>query len=156
MRPNAVCLNCEHGAGRLTCQGPCPCLADPERRDILVHISNAQKGEPSCPLHRHDNIDPGSPPSPPEPVKPIPRSEWPIWAKGFALLANKEDIGIGSTIERMIGTDNSEAFKVWYKATFGTDCGCSGRKAQFDQLYPYANSPTQPRLHPDIHGLSDI
>lgn len=133
----AVCQHCASGNSDHGCQGPCPCRADPERRDILVHIANASHGRPTCPLHKHDNIDPGEPIPAPEPPKPIPRSEWPIWAKGLALMAVSYDAGIGDTVARLIGDANSERFKTWYKNIFGGECGCAARRAEWNAIYRY-------------------
>ncbi len=72
----------------------------------------------------------------PKPVQPIPRKEWPLWAKALAQFSKPEDKGIGDVAARMIGAENSEAFKLWFKATFGKDCGCTGRQARYNLQYP--------------------
>ena len=61
---------------------------------------------------------------------------WPMWAKMAKFLARPGDKGIGDVIARTIGHENSAAFKVWFKATFNKDCGCSGRQAEWNRLYP--------------------
>jgi|SRR6185295_2755494 len=66
----------------------------------------------------------------------VPRNEWPLWAKMLALVAQPEDKGIGSVIERTIGPFGGSAFKVWYAATFGKSCGCAERRDAFDLQYP--------------------
>ncbi len=66
----------------------------------------------------------------------IPRDQWPIWAKALARLAKPEDKGIGDVAARMIGAENSEAFKKWYKATTGKSCGCNGRQRRWNIEYP--------------------
>ncbi len=71
-----------------------------------------------------------------QPIQPIPRKEWPMWAKALAMIAKPEDKGIGDVIARTIGSENSEAFKKWYKATTGTDCGCTGRQRRWNIEYP--------------------
>lgn len=63
-------------------------------------------------------------------------NEWPLWAKMAKLLAKPEDKGIGDVIHHLIGPENSEAFKSWFKNTFGKDCGCAGRQAEWNRLYP--------------------
>ncbi len=68
--------------------------------------------------------------------KPIPRNEWPIWAKALVILSKPEDKGIGDVVARTIGAENSEAFKKFFKATFGKDCGCAGRHRQWNLKYP--------------------
>ncbi len=70
------------------------------------------------------------------PVQPIPRKDWPLWAKGLAMMSKPEDKGIGDVAARTIGAENSEAFKKWFKATTGKDCGCTGRQRRWDIEYP--------------------
>ncbi len=72
----------------------------------------------------------------PQPIQPIPRKEWPVWAKALAMISKPEDKGIGDVIARTIGAENSEAFKKWYKATTGKDCGCTGRQRRWNIEYP--------------------
>ncbi len=69
-------------------------------------------------------------------VQPIPRKDWPLWAKALAMIATPEDKGIGDVVARTIGAENSEAFKKWFKATTGKDCGCTGRHARLNRDYP--------------------
>lgn len=71
-----------------------------------------------------------------KPIQPIPRKDWPIWAKALAQFAKPEDKGIGDVVARMIGDENSAAFKNWFKLTFGKDCGCNGRQKLWNQTYP--------------------
>ncbi len=68
--------------------------------------------------------------------QPIPRKEWPFWAKALAMTAKPEDKGVGDVVARTIGAENSEAFKKWYKATTGKDCGCTGRQNLWNIKYP--------------------
>ncbi len=68
--------------------------------------------------------------------QPVPRKDWPIWAKALAMIAKPEDKGIGDVVARTIGAENSEAFKKWYKATTGKDCGCTGRQLRWNIEYP--------------------
>lgn len=74
-----------------------------------------------------------------EPTKTriVEQQEWPVWAKLFRLRAIPEDVGVGDTVARMIGKENSEAFKHWFKLTFGKDCGCTGRQHAWNIQYPY-------------------
>ncbi len=78
----------------------------------------------------------------PKPVQPIPRKEWPIWAKALSKFAKSEDKGIGDIAARTIGAENSEAFKKWYKATTGKDCGCTGRQKRWNIEYPLNSKAT--------------
>ncbi len=72
----------------------------------------------------------------PIPIQPIPRKDWPVWAKALAMIAKPEDKGIGDTVARTVGAENSEAFKKWFKVTTGKDCGCSGRQRRWNIEYP--------------------
>lgn len=67
----------------------------------------------------------------------VPREEWPLWAKGFALVKIDSDKGVGDTIERVVGSLGGEAVKRWHESIFGHPCNCTIRKAQFNLLYPY-------------------
>jgi len=71
----------------------------------------------------------------------IPQDEWPMWAKALKQFAKPEDKGIGDVVARMIGDENSTAFKAWYLATFGKSCGCAGRQAKWNQQYPLQRGP---------------
>jgi hypothetical protein len=66
----------------------------------------------------------------------ITRDQWPTWAKAIAQFAKPEDKGIGDVVARTIGNENSEAFKKWFKATTGKDCGCTGRQRRWNLEYP--------------------
>ncbi len=69
-------------------------------------------------------------------INPIERAQWPQWAKIIATRATPEDKGIGDVAARMIGDEKSAAFKIWFKATFGKDCGCTGRQNLWNIQYP--------------------
>ncbi len=69
-------------------------------------------------------------------VQSISRDQWPLWAKALAIIAKPEDKGIGDVVARTIGAENSEAFKKWYKATTGKNCGCNGRQRRWNIEYP--------------------
>lgn len=71
------------------------------------------------------------------PAGGIPYDRWPVWAKAISLLKTDADGGLGDTVERVIGTANSAAFKAWHLATFGKSCGCSERKTIWNTLYRY-------------------
>lgn len=62
---------------------------------------------------------------------------WPLWARTLHSLKTDSDKGVGDTIERIVGSDNSSALKSWYRKTFNRDCGCDGRKADFNARFPY-------------------
>ncbi len=67
---------------------------------------------------------------------PVPRDQWPMWAKALAQFSKPDDKGIGDVAARVIGAENSLAFKTWFKATFNRDCGCNGRQKLWNQKYP--------------------
>jgi len=67
----------------------------------------------------------------------IPYDGWPLWAKLLRKVKVDGEVGLGDTVERLIGKDNSEAFKTWYVATTGRKCNCQGRKRQLNIQYRY-------------------
>ena len=73
-------------------------------------------------------------PLPKDPPKP---KEWPAWARAIAIARAAGEVGVGDTAERMIGKENSDAFKKFYNKIFGRSCGCAGRKAAWNAQYPY-------------------
>lgn len=62
--------------------------------------------------------------------------QWPMWAKALKQFSVSEDKGIGDVVLRIIGDEKSEAFKAWFQKTFNQPCGCDGRLAQWNALYP--------------------
>jgi hypothetical protein len=69
-------------------------------------------------------------------VEAVPCAQWPWWAQWLATKSTPEDKGVGDVVARMIGDEKSDAFKAWFKATFGKDCGCNGRQAKWNRQYP--------------------
>jgi hypothetical protein len=69
-------------------------------------------------------------------IFPEPFDQWPMWAKALRQFSKPEDNGIGDVAARIIGEENSEAFKAWYLATFKKSCGCTGRQKQWNMKYP--------------------
>lgn len=67
----------------------------------------------------------------------IPEAKWPIWAAALSFFKSEKDIGVGDTVERIIGKTNSAAFKSWHLKTFGKSCGCTERKALWNAKFPY-------------------
>jgi hypothetical protein len=67
----------------------------------------------------------------------IHRDHWPLWAKSVATMKHPDDNGVGDTVERTIGSDNSDALKDWYQKVFHRVCGCDGRKQTWNIKYPY-------------------
>ena len=62
--------------------------------------------------------------------------QWPLWAKALRQFSTPEDKGIGDVVARIIGNENSIAFKAWFESTFKRKCGCTGRQAQWNLRYP--------------------
>lgn len=72
------------------------------------------------------------------PPQPVPRDQWPTWAKAIAAMKADTDTGVGSTVDRLLGT-----FGKVYKATLkamGVPCGCNERRAEWDARYPYTTA----------------
>lgn len=61
---------------------------------------------------------------------------WPLYLQPFKLLAKEGDTGLGDIIARTIGPVGGDAFKDWYKATIGRDCGCRDRQIYLNTTYP--------------------
>ncbi len=76
------------------------------------------------------------------PLHPIHIEDWPLWAKGLAMMSKPEDKGIGDVVSRIIGNENSEKFKAWHLATFGKVCGCNGRQKLWNMKYPINSKAT--------------
>ena len=45
-----------------------------------------------------------------------------------------------------VGPLGGDAFKKWYKAFTGKDCGCGDRQHNFNQQYPYQHEPQTAHL----------
>jgi hypothetical protein len=60
---------------------------------------------------------------------------WPVPARFLAQMAKPEDTGVGDTIHRLTGKMGK--FIEWAVKQLGRDCGCSGRRAEWNRLYPY-------------------
>lgn len=70
-------------------------------------------------------------------VSAIPYFCWPLWAKSIGNFRRQGETGIGDTVARIIGPENSEKFKTWYEMEFGKPCGCKGRQQRLNDMYPY-------------------
>lgn len=70
---------------------------------------------------------------------PVPREKWPASARFIARLARPEDKGVGSTIERLLGSAG-RLFKSMV-ARLGKDCGCNRRRDTLNARYPYSGEP---------------
>ena len=62
------------------------------------------------------------------------RRNWPLSLRPMRLLAQTGDKGLGDIVERTI--PKGDAFKLWFKATFGFSCGCDERKNWLNLNYP--------------------
>ncbi len=68
-------------------------------------------------------------------IATIKETEWPLLLRPFKLLSKPEDTGLGDIVERMIGTENSEAFKSWWQKNFNKQCGCDARKEWLNKQF---------------------
>jgi hypothetical protein len=70
----------------------------------------------------------------------VPLERWPRWAKLLALMAEREDVGVGDTVHRVIGPfgEGWQEYQRWR----GRSCSaCAARWRQWNTLYPYAAAP---------------
>lgn len=77
-------------------------------------------------------------------VRNLPAEDWPIWAVVASLFRAAEDAGVGDTLAREFGGSKSERFKAHHEVVFGlwqSPCGCGGKVAQWNRLYPYEKAP---------------
>jgi hypothetical protein len=70
-------------------------------------------------------------------IEKWPRNPFGMFARGFKLLRTKEDTGIGDTIARLVGPVGGDAYKQWFKETFGKSCGCTERQQDLNERFPY-------------------
>lgn len=61
---------------------------------------------------------------------------WPGVLLPLKLLAKEGDRGAGDIIARVIGPIGGNAFKAWYKITFGKNCGCGNRQEALNARWP--------------------
>ena len=64
------------------------------------------------------------------------QQDWPLILSPLKLLSQPEDKGLGDIIARTIGPVGGDAFKKWYKLTFGKECGCDVRQESWNIRYP--------------------
>jgi hypothetical protein len=114
---------------RLMCRD---CRTLPTFRQSLVNARLVEVRDFECP----HGFTAETAPAPPPPAGTVPRAEWPLWAKGLALLAKPKDVGLGDVIARVVGPFGGDAFKAWHKAAFGRDCGCQKRQGAWNALWP--------------------
>lgn len=63
-------------------------------------------------------------------------AEWTRWAKIVSRFRQEGDKGVGDTFERLARHFGGERIKAWSKR-LGIPCGCCGRQAAWNRLYPY-------------------
>lgn len=71
-----------------------------------------------------------------QPIVQITPEPWPMVLIPLKLLAKEGDSGAGDIIARTIGPVGGDAFKKWYKALFGKDCGCGNRQEALNRRWP--------------------
>lgn len=64
------------------------------------------------------------------------KPEWPLLLRPMKLLAQPGDKGLGDIVERTIGPVGGDAYKIWYKTTFGKPCKCNKRQDNLNERYP--------------------
>ena len=79
------------------------------------------------------------PPSQAESVLPvsIALAEWPLAARVCRRLRSAEDIGVGDTIHRQLGTPGR-----WFEsvmAALAINCGCTDRRLLLNSRFPYSD-----------------
>ena len=81
-------------------------------------------------------------PRPPQTARPAApaqdrrdRSKWPFLARVVSSWAEEEDTGVGDIIARKLGAGGG-AFKRFYKALTGHECGCGNRQARLNEIFP--------------------
>lgn len=62
------------------------------------------------------------------------RRNWPILLRPMRPLAKAGDRGLGDIVARTIPA--GDAFKAWFKASFGYNCGCDSRQTWLNQNFP--------------------
>ena len=77
----------------------------------------------------------------------VPRECWPLWARTIAALAAPEDQGVGDTVARLIGQQNSEDLKAMVRAVTGKSCGCQARRDLWNAQYPYRKEKCNGSYH---------
>jgi hypothetical protein len=130
MTPLQICQQCQFR--KRPCGGACPCSLDGV--DIRTH---AQSGD--CPngyfaVATSESAGESQPPQP-VPIQPVPRRLWPDNVNAIADMREPEDIGVGDTIERGLGTGGM-IFKALVAALDKT-CGCTDRRKFYNSIYPY-------------------
>jgi len=83
------------------------------------------------------------------PIPPKAKPATPLWAmtafgmvaRGLIIVRSEQDKGVGDTLARLVGPIGGEAYKAWFKKTFGKSCGCSEDQAYLNEKFPYDKTP---------------
>jgi hypothetical protein len=70
-------------------------------------------------------------------IAPLPMAEWPRWARWLERRRRPGERGIGDTLTRLLDTRGGAAWKRWYKAILGRECGCGERGERMNRAFPY-------------------
>ncbi len=62
------------------------------------------------------------------------RKNWPLILRPMRLLAKDGDKGLGDIVARNI--PKGDAFKAWFRSTFGRSCGCDSRTNWLNANFP--------------------
>ena len=73
--------------------------------------------------------------SPTQPPSAAPHDSWPAWALAVERLRATEDVGVGDTIKRLLGSVGT-LFEVTLRA-MGAPCRCPERKDTWNAMFTY-------------------
>ena len=65
---------------------------------------------------------------------------WPRWARWLERRRRPGERGIGDTLTRLLDARGGVAWKRWYKAVMGHECGCGDRAERMNRAYAYPAS----------------
>lgn len=71
------------------------------------------------------------------PIINWPMSPFGVMARTLKLFRTPDDKGVGDTLARIVGPIGGDAYKVWFKETFGRTCGCTERQEKINEQFPY-------------------
>jgi hypothetical protein len=68
----------------------------------------------------------------------LPVNQWPRWARWLEARRQPGEVGAGDTLARILDGRGGAAYKRWFKAITGVDCGCEDRRARLTIAYSYS------------------
>jgi hypothetical protein len=109
------------------------CRTDPHFRDSLLRAGFVDERDFACPFGVTAETAAAVVAAA---IGPRPPAPWPAWVNAVAQFRKPPDKGVGDTIARYFGVAG-DAFKTWFKITFGRSCGCVERQETLNFRYPY-------------------